>query len=188
MAPVEQQHHHLVHLQAGLFNPRHVFTAPPGVTLTQEHHLNTAPDQLYDRLRDATIIVFSYVHIDAVALSEAVSPNLKFIAITAVGTDTVDLEACRRRGIRVASCPGTNVESVANHVMAQYFAARRNVVRMDRVVKDGTWKRHRLLPYSMLDDADGASCLTADEEIVGILGHGTVGKLILVSQNILQLS
>ncbi|OKL63730.1 hypothetical protein UA08_00905 [Talaromyces atroroseus] len=180
MAPpaAENQHHHLVHLQAGLFNPPHVFTAPPGVTLTQEHHPSTALDQLHARIRNATIIVLSYLRIDAETLSKAVSPNLKFIAITAVGTDTVDLEACRRRGIRVASCPGSNVESVTNHVMALYFAARRNIVRIDRATKDGTWKRTGSMLGDMLEFRDGGLCLTCDEEVVGILGYGTVEETV----------
>ena len=137
------EHHHLVHLQAGLFDPPHVFTAPPGITLTQEHYSTTTADQLYARIRDATIIVSSYIHLNAKALSEEVSPKLKLVAVTAVGTDMVDLEACRRRGIRVTNCPGSNVEGVSNHVMALYFAARRNIVRMDRATKLGTWAKVR---------------------------------------------
>lgn len=165
----------MVHLQAGLFNPRHVYTAPPGITLTQEHHESTRPEQLYARLSKATIVIHSTVRMDAEALSEAVSPNLKLIAITAVGTDTVDLEACRRRGIRVCNCPGTNVESVANHVMALYFAARRNIVRVDRATKEGTWARTGTMLSSLIEDREEGWCLTCDEEVVGLLGYGFVG-------------
>ncbi|EED21486.1 D-isomer specific 2-hydroxyacid dehydrogenase family protein [Talaromyces stipitatus ATCC 10500] len=170
------EHHHLVHLQAGLFDPSHQFTAPPGITLTQEHYSNTTPDQLHARLRDATILVLCYTRINAEALSEAVSPKLKFIAITAVGTDSVDLETCRRRGIRVSNCPGSNVESVSNHVMALYFAARRNVVRMDRATKDGTWLKVGSMLSNRMADRDGDWCLTCEEEVMGILGYGYVGK------------
>lgn len=170
------EHHHLVHLQAGLFDPPHVFTAPPGITLTQEHHSTTTPDQLHARIRDATIIVLCYTRIDAEALSEAVSPKLKLVAITAVGTDSVDLEACRKRGIRVTNCPGSNVEAVSNHVMALYFAARRNIVRMDRATKIGTWVKFRSSLSDGMADREGNWCLTCDEEVMGILGYGYVGK------------
>ena len=170
------EHHHLVHLQAGLFDPPHQFAAPPGITLTQEHHPTTTPEQLHDRIRDATIIVLSYTRIDAEALSEAVSPRLKLIAVTAVGTDSVDLEACRKRGIRVTNCPGSNVEAVSNHVMALYFAARRNIVRMDRATKIGTWVKFRSSLSDGMADRDGNWCLTCDEEVMGILGYGYVGK------------
>lgn len=170
------QHHHLVHLQAGLFDPPHVYTAPPGITLTQEHHPTTTPEQLHERLRDATIVVLCYTRLDAEALSEAVSPKLTLVAITAVGTDSVDLEACRRRGIRVTNCPGSNVESVSNHVMALYFAARRNVVHMDRTVKDGGWGEMSSTISGAMTDRDGDWCLTCEEETMGVFGYGYVGK------------
>lgn len=171
-----EDHHHLVHLQAGLFDPPHQYTAPPGITLTQEHHSTTSPEQLHARIRDATIIVLCYTRLDAEALSEAVSPKLKLIAVTAVGTDSVDLEACRKRGIRVTNCPGSNVEAVSNHVMALYFAARRNIVRMDRATKIGTWANFGTSLSDGMADRDGNWCLTCDEEVMGIIGYGYVGK------------
>lgn len=121
-----------------------------------------------------------WTRLDSVALSEEVTPNLKFIAVTAVGTDSVDLETCRRRGILVSNCPAANVESVSNHAMALYFAARRNVVQMDRVVKDGVWpKEGPKVALRMKDTSQGLG-LTCKEETVGIIGFGSVGKYSLI--------
>ncbi|KAH8698567.1 D-isomer-specific 2-hydroxyacid dehydrogenase family protein [Talaromyces proteolyticus] len=170
--------HHIVVAQAEVFTSPLQFSAPPGINITQELYPNTTPDQVHERCRNATIIVLSYLRLDAIALSEAITPNLKFIAIAAVGTDSVDLEACRKRGIIVSNCPAANVESVSNHVMGMYFAARRNVIRMDRVVKDGNWFKngHGPLVSGKMKDKNQELCLTCDEETVGILGYGSVGK------------
>lgn len=171
--------HHLVVTQAGVFSPPIQFEAPPGVSLTQEHFPDTTPDQLHERIHKATIIVSCWTRLDSVALSEAVTPNLKFIAVTAVGTDSVDLEMCRRRGILVSNCPAANVESVSNHVMAMYFSARRNVVQMDRVVKDGVWHKDGPSVALRMKDRNQNLCLTCEEETVGVIGFGSVGKFSL---------
>ena len=44
--------------------------------------------------------------------------SVRFIGSGVVGTDHIDFEAARRRGIRVASAPGCNAESVADYVIA----------------------------------------------------------------------
>jgi hypothetical protein len=172
--------HHLVVTQAGVFSPPIQFTAPPGINLTQEHFKDTTPDQLHERIHKASIIVMCWTRLDSVALSEAVTPNLKFIAVTAVGTDSVDLETCRRRGILVSNCPAANVESVSNHAMALYFAARRNVVQMDRVVKDGVWHKEGPSVALRMKDSNQGLGLTSEEETVGIIGFGSVGKYFLI--------
>ncbi|CRG89568.1 glycerate dehydrogenase [Talaromyces islandicus] len=168
--------HHLVVTQAGVFSPPIQFTAPPGINLTQEHFSDTTPDQLHERIHKASIIVMCWTRLDSVALSEVVTPNLKFIAVTAVGTDSVDLETCRRRGILVSNCPAANVESVSNHAMALYFAARRNVVQMDRVIKDGIWDKDGPSVALRMKDRNQGLGLTSEEETVGIIGFGSVGK------------
>lgn len=173
--------HHLVVTQAGVFSPPIQFTAPPGINLTQEHFQDTTPDQLHERIHKASIIVMCWTRLDSVALSEAVTPNLKFIAVTAVGTDSVDLETCRRRGILVSNCPAANVESVSNHAIAMYFAARRNVVQMDRVIKDGVWHRDGPSVALRMKDKNQGLGLTSEEETVGIIGFGSVGKYSLIS-------
>ena len=44
--------------------------------------------------------------------------KLRFIGSGVVGTDHIDFEAARRKGIRIAAAPGCNAESVADYVIA----------------------------------------------------------------------
>jgi lactate dehydrogenase-like 2-hydroxyacid dehydrogenase len=108
----------------------------------------------------------------------AYHPDLQFIAVTAVGTDPVDLEACRRRGIRVSNCTAANVESVSNHALALYLAARRKIIQMNTTTASGDWA-NRVSPISSgMVDRDGNMPLTFEDEVVGILGYGAVGMLV----------
>ncbi len=58
--------------------------------------------------------------VDEALLSHA--PNLKVIGRYGVGVDNVDLDAARRRGIRVVFTPGANADAVAEHAIALLLA------------------------------------------------------------------
>jgi D-3-phosphoglycerate dehydrogenase len=94
-------------------------------------------------------------HLDA-------GPRLKIIARYGVGTESVDLEAARRRGIPVSNTPGANADAVADHAIGLMLAALRFVPDGDRRVRDGDWsvRRGREL---------GAAT-------VGIVGFGRIGQ------------
>ena len=89
-------------------------------------HAKTAPAQVVERLNGAAIAIINKVAIDAAAVN--VLPDLKMIAVTATGTNNVDLDACRVRGIVVSNIRGYAVNSVPEHVMALLLALSRNLV------------------------------------------------------------
>ncbi len=59
-------------------------------------------------------------HLDA-------APGLRVIARYGVGVDAVDLEAARRREVRVTNTPGANTGAVADHTIALLLALLRGV-------------------------------------------------------------
>ncbi len=46
----------------------------------------------------------------------------RFIATATIGTDHIDLDYCRRKGITVANAPGCNAPAVAQYVFASLFS------------------------------------------------------------------
>jgi phosphoglycerate dehydrogenase-like enzyme len=68
-------------------------------------------------------------------------PNLRAIARTGVGFDAVDLAACDQAGIVVATTPGVNHHSVAEHAFALLFGLARGFPDSDRRVREGRWVR-----------------------------------------------
>ena len=89
----------------------------------------------------------------------------------AIGTDVVDLDACRERKIPVCNVPAASNESVAEHAIALFFALRRNVIQMHEMTVQGIlWpQKGALVSYW------GGMPGTCKEEVMGILGGGELG-------------
>ncbi|KAF7115876.1 hypothetical protein CNMCM5793_003619 [Aspergillus hiratsukae] len=170
-------HHHIVFLQAD-YCPIPDFRFPPGHTFTTTVYQQTALSELHSRIHDASVVVFSYIPFDAHTLSPEVTPHLKLIAVAAVGTDCIDLEACRKRGIIVSRSIGANVESVSEHAIGLYFASRRRILDMHMLTRAGEWAHRKGTIMYQLLDRHGQAPLSCQDEVAGIIGNGVVGQRI----------
>lgn len=131
-------------------------------------HARTAPSQVIERLAGATIAITNKVPIDAASI--AALPELKMIAISATGTNNVDLDACRERGIVVSNIRGYAGHTVPEHVMALLLALSRNLVAWRESLQAGGWQRSEqfcLFDYP-IRDLHGAT--------LGLIGAGTLGN------------
>lgn len=68
-------------------------------------------------------------------------PQLRVIARTGVGSDSIDIAAATRHGVAVAITPGTNHESVAEQAFALLLAVARRVVPNHLEVAGGRFER-----------------------------------------------
>ncbi|KAL7627913.1 hypothetical protein AAE478_002108 [Parahypoxylon ruwenzoriense] len=150
---------------------------PAPHTCELREYERTAPEQVAERIRDADVIILTVLPIPADVLRAEMSPRLKMVAVVASGTDSVDLEACRARGIVVANTPHCNAVSVADHSIALYFAARRSLVLSNALVRTGEWPRQGSLQKAM-NGPDGKPPRTCRDETLGIVGYGAVGRII----------
>jgi glycerate dehydrogenase len=66
-------------------------------------------------------------------------PALRYIGVTATGTDIIDLEAARARGVAVTNVPGYATRSVAELVFALILHFSYDVAGHDAAVKAGVW-------------------------------------------------
>ena len=150
---------------------------PPNTTYTLTAYETTkSRDELHARIRNAHIIIVTTVKLDAETLSHSVTPNLRYVIVSATGTDPVDLEACESRAVRVCNCPGANLESVSEHAISLYFAARRRTVLLDQVTRrqPSEWKQNGSV-NTYLRLPDGKTPLTCGDEVLGIVGYGGLG-------------
>lgn len=130
----------------------------------------TTPDQLPERLKDATIAVTNKVALRESTLARL--PKLKMIQVAATGMDCIDLDYCRERGITVANVKNYSVDSVPEHVFALILALRRNILQYRTDVFAGKWQASPifcLLDYPILD---------LHSATLGIIGYGTLGKAV----------
>ena len=63
--------------------------------------------------------------------------RIKLIAIAATGSDCIDLNYCRVRGIAVCNVRGYAANSVPEHVLMMVLALRRNLLQYREDVRRG---------------------------------------------------
>ncbi|GBQ30243.1 2-hydroxyacid dehydrogenase [Gluconacetobacter azotocaptans] len=110
------------------------------------------------------VVTNGSIGLDAAAM--AALPALGLILCTGAGYEGVDLAAARARGIVVANAPGTNDRTVADHALALMLAIARDLVFLDRAVRDGMW------------DSVRQARPTPSGATLGLLGYGRIGQAI----------
>ncbi|KAI1460414.1 D-isomer specific 2-hydroxyacid dehydrogenase [Annulohypoxylon moriforme] len=169
--------HHVVVALETFFVPVPRFEFPAGHTYELREYSRTRPEEVAERIRDADIVLVTIAQMSAAALSVEASPRLKMISVVASGTDNVDLAACKARGIVVANTPHCNTVSVAEHIVALYFATRRSVTLSHTLVQTGVWAG-KGPQQARLNGPDEKPPRTCRDETLGIIGYGAVGKLL----------
>jgi glyoxylate reductase len=95
-------------------------------------------------------------------------PDVRLVANYGAGYDTVDVAACRERGISVTNTPGVLDAAVADLTLALILACRRHVVAADRLVHEGGWRRRWAQPELLGHDLAGST--------LGLVGLGRIGS------------
>ena len=120
-------------------------------------------DELIALLAGAQAAIVSTDPFDAGVLEAAA--ELRVIARVGVGTDSIDLKAASRRGIRVCTTPRANATSSADHPLALMLSALRRVGEYDRAVRAGAWDR-----------TGSATPWELSGTTVGLVGYGAIGQ------------
>lgn len=131
-------------------------------------HPKSAVADVIERLAGADIAITNKVPIPAAAVDAL--PQLKMIAISATGTNNVDLDACRQRGIIVSNIRGYAEHTVPEHVFALLLALSRNLIAWRETLLAGGWQRAE--QFCLFDhpirDLHGAT--------LGLIGSGSLGN------------
>lgn len=144
-------------------HPRAVetFTAE-GYTGLDRHDRSLAGDELAERLRGVHILgIRSRSRVTASVLERA--DKLIAIGCFGIGTDQVDLEAAKLRGVPVFNAPFSNTRSVAELVIGAVIALARGLPERNAAAHRGRWMK----AVSGATEVRG-KCL-------GIVGYGHIG-------------
>lgn len=127
----------------------------------------TAPEEVAARLAGATIAIVNKVRLDAATIAHL--PQLAMVAVAATGTNNVDLDACRARGIVVSNIRGYAAHTVPEHAIALMLALARNLVAWRESVQAGRWQQSE--QFCLFDhpirDLNGAT--------LALVGSGSLG-------------
>jgi D-3-phosphoglycerate dehydrogenase len=94
-------------------------------------------------------------------------PNLKIIARGGVGTDNIDVEYARSKGIEIITTPAASSQSVAELAMGHIFTLARFLHRANRDMATGDFKKMKNA-YSEGIQLKGKT--------IGIVGFGRIGQ------------
>jgi glyoxylate reductase len=126
-------------------------------------------ERLAQAVRDCDILVPAVTdRIDSAVIGQA-SDRLKLIASFGAGTDHIDLDTARERGIAVTNTPDVLTEDTADLVMALILTVPRRLGAGERMLRAGEWRGWG--PTDFL----GAS-LTGMK--LGIVGMGRIGRAV----------
>lgn len=130
----------------------------------------TAPGEVVEKLKDATVCITNKVPIRADSLAQL--PKLKLIAVAATGTDVIDKAAAKERGVTVVNIRNYAFNTVPEHVIALMFCLRRKIINYAIDVQNGVWNTARQFCFFPHDIHDIAGAT------MGIVGYGAIGKSI----------
>jgi len=111
------------------------------------------------------LIVRSRTQVTAAMISSGL-PRLKVIGRAGVGTDNIDLEACRAGGVIVVNAPQASTTAVAEHTLALMLALARDIPFADRTMRLGDWPKRDLQGIEL------------SGKTLGVVGMGRIGSAV----------
>lgn len=146
--------------------------APEGVDALNQYaeiEVDFAPGlsvaEAVSHVRDAdAIIVRSATKIRGELLDACT--KLKVIGRAGIGVDNIDVARSTERGIVVLNTPDANATTTAELAIAHMFSLSRHIPDADRSVRSGNWTPAKFLGAEL------------SGKIVGVVGFGTIGRLV----------
>lgn len=130
----------------------------------------TEDHQVAARIQGAQFVLTNKIQLSDELLERC--PKLRFIGLTATGTDNIDLAAAQQHGVAVCNIRAYCNQSVAEHVFACLLNLTHSIRQYTRDVRAGEWQKSEdfcLLTHPVRE----LSAMT-----LGILGYGELGKTV----------
>lgn len=144
------------------------FIIPPlKINAKWKYYGFTSDKQVSNRIKDAHIIVNNKVNLTSKNLNGA--NKLELIAISATGTNIVDLEYCKSKGIAVTNLRDYASDSVAEHVLAMILTLLKQIKGLEKDIKKDIWQTRKVfaLLSKKIQNLNGRT--------IGIIGKGSIG-------------
>lgn len=93
-------------------------------------------------------------------------PALEIVGCASVGTDAIDLAACRERGVCVTNTPDVLNDDVADLGIGLIMNALRRIGPGHDYVRSGSWSKHGMMPLAV----------SLKGKRLGIVGLGRIGQ------------
>ena len=108
------------------------------------------------------LIIRSRIQIDEDLIDHA--KNLKFIARVGSGTENIDIEYAKKRGITILSAGEGNANAVGEHTLSLILSLFNNIIKANNEINNNVWQREENRGIEL------------ENKTVGIIGYGKTGK------------
>ena len=128
----------------------------------------TTPEEVLERCTGNEVIFTNKVILNSEIIEQL--PELKYIGVLATGTNVVDLNFAKERGICVTNIPGYSTDSVVQHILALLLHFSSKVSVHNDAVQKGDWVNSIDFSFTLgtLNELSGKT--------LGIIGLGTIGR------------
>ena len=127
---------------------------------------STPAEQMAAEVGEAEILAVALGRVAAEVIDAA--PRLRLIVKCGIGTENIDVERARARGIGVVRTAGVNVLGAAEYVIAVALQHGRRLVELDRAVRESRWVETRLATSGLVSSLTGKT--------IGVVGLGAIGR------------
>ena len=138
----------------------------PGITL----HETSSDAEVDERIAGCEFILTNKLQITRARMRAV--PGLRFVGLTATGTNNVDLEAAKELGVAVCNIRDYCTDSVAQHVLGVILMLTHRFREYSQAAIDGTWAK---CPQFSVP---GAPIRELRGKVLGIVGYGTLGRAV----------
>ena len=125
-------------------------------------------EEIPERVKDADVLIVNKIAINEQTIGNA--KNLKLVCVTATGTNNLDKEYLKKRGIAWRNVAGYSTESVTQHTFALLFYLLEKIRYYDDYVKDEKYINDTVFTHfaEHFNEISGKTW--------GIIGLGTIGR------------
>ena len=125
-------------------------------------------EEIPERVKDADVLIVNKIAINEQTIGAA--KNLKLVCVTATGTNNLDKEYLKKRGIAWRNVAGYSTESVTQHTFALLFYLLEKIRYYDDYVKDEKYINDTVFTHfaEHFNEVNGKTW--------GIIGLGTIGR------------
>ncbi|HEV8444881.1 MAG TPA: D-2-hydroxyacid dehydrogenase [Steroidobacteraceae bacterium] len=138
----------------------------PGITL----YPTSSDAEVDERIAGCEFILTNKLNISRARMRAV--PGLRFVGLTATGTNNVDLEAARELGVAVCNIREYCTVSVVQHVLGVMLALTHRLREYGQAAVDGTWAKCEQF------SVPGAPIRELSGKVLGIVGFGTLGRAV----------
>ena len=157
----------IVFLDSSTF-PNHLKFSKVKFPHTWKNYKTTSPDEVINRIKNAHIIVNNKVALGPNELIHA--KKLELIALTATGTNIIDLEYCYKNNIKVCNLRDYASTTVAEHAFALMLIIMRQIKGLEEDIGSGLWQKQKI--FTMVN----RRVFNLYNKKIGIIGKGSIGK------------